>query len=208
MRAVLPSPLLGWDWAFLASAQGWQSHSLQLQEPRSKNSESYLTKRSQMCGSTWGMNNYFPDWSERGLLYFSIRKDILAFSPSTGRAILHEWHCVQTCISLGANSTPSAFWACPWSLQFSFNALHEHVMALCWWDRGRGEPLLSSQHCQSGWSRDSGLMCCKEGPVTPPPTFSAMALQFGPPCSAKQKTFPTHMGRPKERKWNSFFHYV
>lgn len=52
VRAVLPSPLLGWGWGFLAGAQGWQSHRLRLEEPRRKNLESYLTKRSHMCGST------------------------------------------------------------------------------------------------------------------------------------------------------------
>lgn len=160
-----------------------------------------------MCCSTWGMNNYFPEWSKRGLLYFSIRKEILAFSPVTGRAILHYWRCMETCISLGASSAPSASWACPGSLSFSPNALHEREMALAVSEAEQGKtralahvPALSAKMIQGGWSSALQGRGCHSFLRLFQPWLFCLVLHTG---QNRKLSLPTWAEGTNQNLWNS-----
>lgn len=89
----------------------------------------------------------------------------------------------------------------PESLQFSLNALCDRVMALTAGETEEEESPCSHPSTASQGDPGREVSCVARKVLSLlSPTFSAMALQFGPPYSAKQKTFPTHMGRGHKNK--------
>lgn len=67
-------------------------------------------------------------------------------------------------------------------------------------NRGRREPLLTSQHWQPRWSREGGILRCKGGVVTPFSSSFSHGSSVWPSIQGKTENYPYPHGQKAQNK--------